>query len=84
MYDASGKFPSGILNGSPFALGQFDECLDIKVPYENNQFTGKYCMTKITVTPNYKYKMKEKIDFEFGDYNDFYNISAWSKMIVSK
>ncbi|XP_057655774.1 nose resistant to fluoxetine protein 6-like [Diorhabda carinulata] len=84
MYDASAKFPSGILYGSPYALGNFDQCLEIKVPRQNELFVGKYCMAKITIIPNTKFKLKEKINYEFSDYTKFYNISAWSKVLAYK
>ncbi|CAG9857869.1 unnamed protein product [Phyllotreta striolata] len=82
MYDASGKVPSGVLYGSGYSLGQFDQCLDIEVPQEAGKFAGKYCMTRISVAPNFKYKMKEIVDYEFGKYGDFYNVSAFSKMLA--
>ncbi|XP_028129554.1 nose resistant to fluoxetine protein 6-like [Diabrotica virgifera virgifera] len=82
MFDASGKFPSGVLYGSPYALGNFDQCVDIKVPYSDDPFVGKYCMAKITVTPLAKYKMTEQIDYQFGRYETFFNVSAWSKMLA--
>lgn len=40
VFDASTKFPNGLVVGNFFDLGNFDECLAIK--YEN--LYGKYCL----------------------------------------
>lgn len=48
MHDASGKLPSGILQGNVHQLGDFDECLDVKLPDEN--FQGRYCLANVQVT----------------------------------
>lgn len=42
MLDASGKFPSGVLNGNLNQLGDFDECLSIELP-----ISGKYCLASL-------------------------------------
>ncbi|KAH8412946.1 hypothetical protein KR009_006919 [Drosophila setifemur] len=44
MIDSWGSFPSGILTGNVFDLGNFDECLAIgKVIGSNRRIKGKYC-----------------------------------------
>ncbi|KAK5640661.1 hypothetical protein RI129_011472 [Pyrocoelia pectoralis] len=40
MYDASGKLPSGVLDGNYVELGSFDECLNVTT----TRLSGKYCL----------------------------------------
>ncbi|XP_042905028.1 nose resistant to fluoxetine protein 6 [Parasteatoda tepidariorum] len=50
--DATGKIPSGILEGTSVSLGDYDECLDIEVGKKDVQpkkpddvlFRGQYCL----------------------------------------
>ncbi|ALC49761.1 drd [Drosophila busckii] len=46
MHDASGKLNSGILNGNINQPGDFDQCLSIQQPGEddNNMLRGQYCL----------------------------------------
>jgi len=45
MLDASGKLPSGILDGTLTDLGSFDECLDVRSDVEaTSRFVGQYCI----------------------------------------
>lgn len=51
MLDSSAKFPSGILIGSYYQLGNYDECIgirysegDLDVP----QIKGQYCLAEVT------------------------------------
>nr|XP_015840143.1 PREDICTED: nose resistant to fluoxetine protein 6-like [Tribolium castaneum] len=46
MFDAKAKFPTGVLAGNFYDLGNFDECLGVK----NGELTGKYCLGKIPIT----------------------------------
>lgn len=46
VYDASSKFPSGLLNGRYIDLGDFDECINCVDP-SNKQYIGKYCLGEI-------------------------------------
>ncbi len=49
VIDAMGKFPSGFLEGTVTNLGDFDECIDIDVPFEDEMsFRGKYCLFYMT------------------------------------
>lgn len=48
MYDASAKFPSGILNGNINQFGDFDQCL--RAADKNDMFRGQYCLTTIQLT----------------------------------
>lgn len=50
FYDASGKFPGGVLAGSQFELGNFDECLYIdKEESAPAGLSSQYCLTEIDV-----------------------------------
>lgn len=46
MIDASGKVPSGILEGNLIELGNFQQCINIK----HDDVTGKYCLVKIPIS----------------------------------
>lgn len=41
MFDATGKIPSGILNGNVNQFGDFDECLGLQ---GTHGIRGKYCL----------------------------------------
>lgn len=47
MLDASGKLPSGVLEGTLADLGSFDQCLELNQDAANTNgisFTGQYCL----------------------------------------
>ncbi|XP_043067645.1 nose resistant to fluoxetine protein 6-like [Drosophila bipectinata] len=48
MLDSWGKFPSGVLTGNSYDLGNFDECLNTEL---TGAIRGKYCFLK--VVPDY-------------------------------
>ncbi|XP_075235085.1 nose resistant to fluoxetine protein 6-like [Lycorma delicatula] len=50
MLDSSNRIPNGLLIGSVFQLGHFDECVRISVPAED--LDGKYCLTTIKFAPS--------------------------------
>lgn len=45
LFDASGKFPTGLLQGSHMDAGAFDECLETVIHHENRDVVsrGQYC-----------------------------------------
>ncbi|XP_045764133.1 nose resistant to fluoxetine protein 6 [Maniola jurtina] len=47
MFDASAKSPQGLLFGSSYHLGNFDECVGIKEPREEMAVEGQYCLATI-------------------------------------
>ncbi|XP_068628049.1 nose resistant to fluoxetine protein 6-like [Battus philenor] len=48
MFDASAKSPQGLLFGSSYHLGNFDECVGIDVPSEaGTAVEGEYCLATI-------------------------------------
>ncbi|KAJ8668277.1 hypothetical protein QAD02_009940 [Eretmocerus hayati] len=52
FYDASGKLPEGVLSGSTYHLGNFDECLDIgKTPDDEapQGIRGQYCLSNVKI-----------------------------------
>ncbi|KAL7286330.1 hypothetical protein TKK_0019288 [Trichogramma kaykai] len=52
FWDASGKLPEGVLSGSTFHLGNFDECMSIgKNPEDvvRNGIRGQYCLTNVKI-----------------------------------
>lgn len=52
MYDASSKFPTGILAGRSFDFGNFDECL--KTVTAGLEFQPQYCIINIRFSPTEK------------------------------
>lgn len=54
VFDASPKFPTGVLYGAYYQLGNFDECIGVRQPdvgYGQNELTtiqGKYCLADIS------------------------------------
>ncbi|XP_031347624.1 nose resistant to fluoxetine protein 6-like [Photinus pyralis] len=51
MYDAGAKLQSGILDGNFFALGSFDQCINVRK--ENSSLEGKYCPGLFTTPIDY-------------------------------
>ncbi|KAH0564337.1 nose resistant to fluoxetine protein 6-like [Cotesia glomerata] len=52
MYDATAKIPSGLLSGNVNQLGDFDECLSVNSPAEDQlygQITGQYCLVYLQI-----------------------------------
>ncbi|XP_023224006.1 uncharacterized protein LOC111625176 [Centruroides sculpturatus] len=52
MLDSTGKLPSGLLRGSPWFRGDYDQCLNINTTTNgrsstNNKVRGKFCATTI-------------------------------------
>ena len=61
FYDSSSKFPEGILAGSNYQLGNFDECLEIggetrKTPHGIH---GQYCLGEVHVHAPDSYLSKD-------------------------
>ena len=52
VIDASGKPPSGILQGNWNDLGDYHQCLRINTVADNMQFQGKYCTIRIPLEQN--------------------------------
>ncbi|XP_018568697.2 nose resistant to fluoxetine protein 6-like [Anoplophora glabripennis] len=81
MFDATAKFPSGVLHGSIYSLGNFDQCIEVRVPYRE-EFTGKYCLAKFTVKPPDYLGLNHDIDYVRDNYEEYFNISTWEKITV--
>ncbi|XP_047546002.1 nose resistant to fluoxetine protein 6-like [Vanessa atalanta] len=47
MFDASAKSPQGLLFGSSYHLGNFDECVGIEEPGAGVTVEGQYCLATI-------------------------------------
>ncbi|XP_021937403.1 O-acyltransferase like protein-like isoform X2 [Zootermopsis nevadensis] len=47
MFDSSTKFPEGVLEGSIFHLGNYDECLEVNVNQDWGSFKGQHCMVTV-------------------------------------
>lgn len=82
VFDASSKFPTGLLSGSTFDFGNFDECIEIQVPLTEEKIQGRYCMAKFHISPpGPKHEEKKYSKFYYGE--TIINASTWEKMIVS-
>ncbi|GBM36605.1 Nose resistant to fluoxetine protein 6 [Araneus ventricosus] len=76
MLDALGKPSAGLLEGTPTAMGDYDECLDIVVPrrtrptpvppYTEKQiaFYGQYCVVEIELPEAIK---QAAMDYQIGN-----------------
>ncbi|CAG9764783.1 unnamed protein product [Ceutorhynchus assimilis] len=65
MWDATAKATTGVLRGNAFQMGQFEQCLTAKAPFE-----PQYCMVTVTINvPNLQKPNRDKlaIDFDPGD-----------------
>ena len=52
FYDSSGKFPEGVLGGSIYQIGNFDECLEIGETPEVHEpvgIRGQYCLGEVGI-----------------------------------
>lgn len=49
MVDASGRIPSGSLDGTLTDLGDYDQCLDVTQPKrsKHNEIQGQYCTLEL-------------------------------------
>lgn len=81
MFDATAKFPSGILSGSTYNMGNFDECLQVKVPLQNDSFSGKYCLATLNFQPKADSEVSRDENPESDNLAAF-NISVWKKLKV--
>lgn len=52
VYDASAKFPTGILSGKSFDFGDYDECLETNTT--GLGFEPQYCIVNIRFSPSAK------------------------------
>lgn len=78
MHDASAKIPSGLINGNLNQYGDFDQCLNVISPQEDN-FHGKYCLSyiQIAVPPNNLPRLKyirRLIQSHDAFVNDFHDV----------
>ncbi|XP_066151662.1 nose resistant to fluoxetine protein 6-like [Euwallacea fornicatus] len=81
MFDASGKMPTGMLYGSSHNIGNFDECVEIKVPYNDDMFYGQYCMAQFTIVPPKDVTTEYGSNYyEKNEYDQYFNKSMWEKL----
>ncbi|KAH1000160.1 hypothetical protein HUJ04_000087 [Dendroctonus ponderosae] len=81
MFDASGKMPSGFLYGSSHDLGNFDECMEIRVP-RPVPLRGQYCLAQFTVAPPAGTSLEHASSYYESDYLRASNDSMWAKLAV--
>lgn len=73
VFDATAKFPTGILVGSTYEMGSFDECVQARAFMGEEKFQGKYCLATLTIV----HPENETHNFDDGN---IYNISAWQRI----
>ncbi|XP_044749794.1 uncharacterized protein LOC123310390 [Coccinella septempunctata] len=71
MIDASAKIGSGLLVGNIHQVGNFDECLDIRVEIDKRMITGQYC--SILISP----KNSSEVSSEFRAFYDPLHIASY-------
>lgn len=72
MFDSSTKFPNGVLIGSTYDLGNFDECVSVDAEINEERIQGKYCLATV------KFDKTSHIAWE----EDQFNASAWNRIQV--
>ncbi|XP_059484177.1 nose resistant to fluoxetine protein 6-like [Neocloeon triangulifer] len=91
MFDASAKVPVGLLAGSTFQMGHFDECLQVgseEAPTEVVPLTApvkaQYCLARIVIEPEHEtYPGFNRIDRPHAfslQYDP--RASAWEKFMI--
>lgn len=90
MYDASSKYPDGILYGNTRHLGNFDECYNLHVNIRREQngyseITGRYCLVDLhykrkTTSSNSDKSVVSEVDPEssFWDVIEVYVINIYA------
>ncbi|XP_046395726.1 nose resistant to fluoxetine protein 6-like [Ischnura elegans] len=85
MFDATTKFPFGILYGSTADMGNFDECIEVDVEVgnvaeEGTHMRGQYCLSTITFDQVVKGAPRSKIDLRNQEHLMHANTSSWAKI----
>lgn len=60
VWDATAKSTEGILRGSTFQMGDFDECITVKAP-----FVTQYCLATIKAHVPLKNPRKDPLSLHF-------------------
>lgn len=50
VFDSSVKFPNGLLYGSLYQMGNYDECVSVELP--EKKIIGRYCLADVTIEAN--------------------------------
>ena len=83
MFDASSKYPDGILNGHTRHLGNFDECYNLHVDIERkgtgtDVINGKYCLVDLLYEKKHTLMTSNKLSIYDFDLNE----SVWKAIEV--
>lgn len=70
--DASGKLPSGLLDGTITSLGDYDECLAITSHVRNEFIHGAYCLVRFTKSDIIQEK-QSPLEHELAEVLSLYN-----------
>lgn len=80
MYDATAKYPSGLLNGNVNQFGDFDQCLNVQGPA--NELNGKYCLAYIQITISDKWTriqyLRKLIQSHDAFVSEFHDVSIYA------
>jgi hypothetical protein len=92
VFDASAKFPVGLLAGSTYQMGHFDECLQVGSEIAPTEVVpaaapvrGQYCLARLQVKPlpdTYPGFTRQNVPHAFSLQYDP-RLSAWEKLMVS-
>lgn len=74
MWDSTGKSSAGVLRGSVFQMGHFEQCLSAEAP-----FPTQYCLATLTATIPKPNKNRDPLSLYFDPFD-----SVLSRLYVSK
>ncbi|XP_026815122.1 nose resistant to fluoxetine protein 6-like [Rhopalosiphum maidis] len=75
MAESWNRYPTGILAGNTYHMGNYDECVDVRYPV-----IGQYCLSEIKLIPptgrDYNFNRTEDLD-DFGNKNAWKTVLGW-------
>ncbi|KAK6637584.1 hypothetical protein RUM44_008006 [Polyplax serrata] len=73
MFDASSKFPTGLVTANTYQFGNYDQCVNVNPP--DVTLKGKYCLVNIQFAPRrnkysafYEGKSEKEFSLEYDEY----------------
>ncbi|KAG8230515.1 hypothetical protein J437_LFUL010035 [Ladona fulva] len=81
VFDSSAKYPEGVLSGNTYHMGNFDECVGVRVDLSGDGediLKGQYCLAEVTY--------EDTLDVHSNASSDPYSMhydpksSAWNKL----
>ena len=87
MFDAGTKIPEGVLFGSSYHFGNFDECINVAVdiPKDNGEedtLKGQYCLATVNLSGFDKSDSREDENENTDDDSYYLSHTAWDTLKV--